>query len=416
MRRRREEKGVEVRSLPPALVIAAAVAAATGAATLFDGSGAEAISIAAPTLLALVVGAVAIHMMVTRRFRARDRGVQRRIVAARNEIHHEKRERLALRELDRGLDQAPTEHAALEIVRASFQRHLVDQPMELHLIDPVDPVLTLVVATGNHATLPGERVSPWDSLAARTARTILYDTTDRVDVCPHLRSRLTDPMSAVAVPVNTTGRLLGVLYGFGAENEQPGPGDVEFLEDIATVIGARIAILRTGGLASEREVVDRLTGLPDRATMQDRLLRLLKDRTPFTVAVADIDEFGKLNQAHGRSAGDFALQLVASVARRSIRPDDILGRIGGDELLFVLPDSLPDDATRALERLREELVLAQSDADQPRFTLSIGVVGSSTGTTIEKILHRAAEALQHAKSEGGNRVVVAHPAHEAPPA
>ena len=81
----------------------------------------------------------------------------------------------------------------------------------------------------------------------------------------------------------------------------------------------------------------------------------------------------------------------------------------------MLPRTRPDDATRALERLREELVLAQSASTDPPFTLSIGVIGSTAGGTIEEILHRAAGALKHAKSQGGNRVVVAHSLREAPP-
>jgi diguanylate cyclase (GGDEF)-like protein len=161
--------------------------------------------------------------------------------------------------------------------------------------------------------------------------------------------------------------------------------------------------------------IDKLTGLPDRAAMQDRVLRMLRDRQPFTVAVADIDGFGKLNEAQGSDVGDRALQLIARVGRKAIRPGDIIGRIGGDEFLFVLPRTSPEDATRAFERLREELTLAQADATVPSFSLSIGVIGSGSGGTIEEILHRAAGALDHAKSQGGNRVVVAHTAKPAGP-
>ena len=71
--------------------------------------------------------------------------------------------------------------------------------------------------------------------------------------------------------------------------------------------------------------------------MQERVIRLLEERQSFTVAVADIDSFGVLNDQHGREVGDRALQTAGQVARRAIRPDDIVGRIGGDELLFIFP-------------------------------------------------------------------------------
>ena len=402
-----------------AAFVALPVSAGAAMATLVTG-GIETetalIYIVVAGVVAAVATALAAHLLLIRRHRARERAANRRLAATKRELHDEKQERAVLRELDAAIDLAAGENDAIEIIRDSFTKHLSMQPMELHLIDPVDPVMELVVATGDHSTKPGVRTSPWDSLAARSNTTLVYDTTDRLDVCPHLLSRLHTPMSAVAVPVNAMGRLLGVLYGLGPEGQEPGTGDVKLLEDLARLIGARLAIMRAStGSATTADDIDRLTGLPDRAAMQDRVLRLLRDRQPFTVAVADIDNFSHLNTTHGREAGDRALQLLGRVARKAVRPGDIVGRIGGDEFLFVLPRTDPDHATRAFERLREELVLAQSTIDDSPFTLSIGVIGSGSGGTIEEILHRAAGALDHARSQGGNRVVVAHTVREAPP-
>lgn len=375
------------------------------------GSVVGAFSIAVPAIVAAIATAVTVHLGLVRRHRERERTMNRKLSNTKRELHDEKQERSVLRELDAALDVAATESAAIDVVRESFAKHLSMQPMEFHLVDAVDPVLELAVATGDHATKPGVRTSPWDSLAARSNTTLVYATTDRLDVCPHLRDRLHSPMSAIAVPVNVMGRLLGVLYGLGPAGQQPGFGDVKFLEDMGRLIGARLAILRASSMtAATADNVDKLTGLPDRAAMQERVLRLLRDRQAFTVAVADIDDFSRLNETQGREAGDRALQLLARIARKAVRPGDIIGRIGGDEYLFVMPQTNPDDATRAFERLREELVLAQATTNDPQFTLSIGVIGSSSGGTIEEILHRAAGALTHAKTQGGNRVVVAHTA------
>lgn len=369
-----------------------------------------------PATVAAIATVIATQLLLIRRHRIRERASNRRHSNTRRQLHDEKQERAVLRELDDAIDIAPDEEEAIEVIRACFSKHLSMHPMELHLVDPVDPVLELALATGDHPTKPGVRSSPWDAIAARSNKTLVYDTTDRLDVCPHLQARLTTPVSAVAVPVNAMGRLLGVLYGLGPEGQEPGNGDVKFLEDLGRLIGARLAILRASHtIAAGGDDIDRLTGLPDRAAMQERVLRLLRDRQSFTVAVADIDDFAELNEAHGREAGDRVLQLLAKVGRRTIRPGDIVGRIGGDEFLFVLPKTDPDDATRAFERLREELVLAQTAGGEASFTLSIGVIGSSTGGTIEAILHRAAGALDHAKSQGGNRVVVAHTTRESPP-
>ncbi len=395
------------------------VALAAAATTLISGELSmltAMLYIAAPGIVAALATALAANLLLIRRHRERERHSNRRLSSTKRELHDEKQERAVLRELDAAIDIAPTELAAIEVLRESFTKHLSMQPIELHLVDAVDPVLELALATGDHPTKEGVRASPWDSVAARANTTLVYDTTDRLDICPHLRSRLHTPMSAIAVPVNVMGRLLGVLYGLGPEGQDPGSGDVKFLEDVATLVGARLAILRASVTNSAiPDEIDKLTGLPDRAAMQDRVLRMLRDRQPFTVAVADIDDFGKLNEAQGSDVGDRALQLIASVGRKAIRPGDIIGRIGGDEFLFVLPRTSPEDATRAFERLREELTLAQADATVPSFSLSIGVIGSGSGGTIEEILHRAAGALDHAKSQGGNRVVVAHTAKPAGP-
>lgn len=411
--RRRDETRWSDRTALVAAAVALPVTAAAGATILVGGEIATVtgvLAIVVPGVVAAIATAVAAHFLLIRRQRERERNTNRRMSAAKRQLHDEKHERSVLRELDHALDHAVNEFAALEVVRNAFTRHLSMQPMELHLVDPVDPVLELAVATGDHQTKPSDRPSPWDSQAARSGSTLVYDTTDKLDVCPHLRRRLHEPASVIAVPVTAMGQLLGVLYVFGPAGQEPGPGDVAFTEDLGRLIGARLAILRASVVsATSADEVDRLTGLPDRHAMQNRVLRMLRERQPFTVAVADLDGFTERNRTLGRAAGDRALQLLSTVARKAIRPGDVIGRIGGDEFLFVMPRTSPDDATRAFERLREELVLAQATSEDAPFTVSIGVIGSSGGASIEEILHRAAGALDHARSQGGNRVVVAHP-------
>ena len=398
-----------------ATLAALVVGLSAAAATLAADSWVEIASIGAPAIAAGVIAPLLANRYVRTPLRAKNRATDERLTRAKRALHEERQERIMLRELDRALDHAATEHAAIELIRTAFSRRLSGWTLELHLVDVSNPVLNLVVATGDHKVEVPQRVSPWDALAARANKTLAYDTTDRLDVCSHIRSRVNNPMAAVAVPLNATGRLLGVLYSFAPEGQLATHAEVSYLEDIAATIAARVAVLRSMTGISRGDAIDKLTGLPDRGAMQERVLRLLKERQQFTVAVADIDEFRQLNETMGREAGDLALKLLAHVARRSVRPEDVVGRIGGDELIFILPHTQPDDATRALERLREELVLNQTAGNVPAFTVSVGVLGSSAGTSIEEILHRVAGALSHAKSRGGNRVVVARPVRSESP-
>lgn len=390
-------------------IVGVTVALVAGAASLASGTVGIVAAIAGPALAAVIVAPWLIARFALAPQRDEIRLANERVAEARLALHDERTTRSMLRELDRGLDQVADEREALALIRQALTRWLVDRTAELHLVDPVDPVLALAVTTSED-DLPSARVSPWDSLAARTNTTLCYSSTDRLDVCSHVESRLLAPAAAVAVPLNATGRLLGALYVFDREDTEWNPDDVADFEDMADIVAARLAILRSSAPSRSADAIDRLTGLPDRSAMQERVIRLLETRQAFTVAVADIDEFTQLNRVYGREAGDRALQTAARVARKAMRPDDVVGRIGGDEMLFILPRTTPDDATRALERLREELVLAQSITDDPTFTLSIGVIGSASGGTIEELLHRAAGALTYAKNQGGNRVVVAQPA------
>lgn len=390
-----------------ALILGLAAAFAAAAASFAPSPFTVAAVAAAPFVAVVALGVPVITAKAVEPVLDETRVANDRLATARRELHDERSKRSVLRELDRGLDQAASEREGINLLREAFVRHLNQRNVELHLVDAVDPVLTLAISTGSREAKPGDRTSPWDSLAARTNTTLVYETTDRLDVCGHLSSRLDRPAAAVAVPLNATGRLLGVLYVFAADRTIFSADETTYVEDLGAVIAGRMAVLRSASSNARADAIDRLTGLPDRGAMQERVIRLLEERQSFTVAVADIDAFGVLNDRHGREVGDRALQTAARVSRRAIRPDDIVGRIGGDELLFIFPRTSPDDATRALERLREELVLAQSMGDDPNFTLSMGVISSNAGGTIEEILHRAAGALNHAREQGGNRVVVA---------
>ncbi len=188
-----------------AAAVAIPVALAAGVATVIAGDPGTTLGMAcivAPAIVAALATALTTHFGLISPHRERERSSNRRLSNTKRELHDEKQERAVLRELDGAIDVASTEAAAIEVIREAFTKHLSMQPMELHLVDAVDPVLELVLATGDHATKAGLRTSPWDSLAARTNTTLVYDTTDRLDVCPHLQGRLRSPMSAIVIDVD----------------------------------------------------------------------------------------------------------------------------------------------------------------------------------------------------------------------
>jgi len=124
----------------------------------------------------------------------------------------------------------------------------------------------------------------------------------------------------------------------------------------------------------------------------------------------DIDLFKKINDAHGHVIGDQILYGIAQLCMKNLRPDDVLGRYGGEEFVILLPDTTPEDAKTIAERLR--LLLAntpiKTDAGLINTTISIGVANAENAQTIaiKQLLLKADRAMYLAKQTGRNRVIV----------
>jgi diguanylate cyclase (GGDEF)-like protein len=158
--------------------------------------------------------------------------------------------------------------------------------------------------------------------------------------------------------------------------------------------------------------LDALTGVANRRGIEHFMAAAMRQaRTrhePLAVLALDIDHFKQLNDNFGHAAGDRVLQHVARTCAEALRDADLLGRIGGEEFLVVLPGDTLEQAADVAERLRvrvESLALEDLPAGL-RTTISIGVAQMSPrDTNVADLLLRADEALYRAKAEGRNRVV-----------
>jgi diguanylate cyclase (GGDEF)-like protein len=324
-------------------------------------------------------------------------------------------------EFDRALDMLDTEAAVLDVTRAALKRLDASFDYELHLVDPTNPELCLAMTTVARPANEGRARawSPWDALAARQGQTIVYDTTERLDVCPHLRSRIDEPCSAVCVPLIVMGRILGVLYAVS----DSGPPTKEFVsrfEAVARRSALHIGLIRATTKTEEHEELDDVTGLPAQKAARERLVQLTEAGTPFSLAIVDIDHFGVYRERHGDEAANEALQLLAESLVHAVRPTDLVARVGDYEFAVVLPNSTAQSALKAIERVREQLIIIQAMRPKPLFTCSFGLSHSSMTQSVDGIIALAATALETAQAEGRNRVVIAgaprtygHPAGQA---
>ncbi len=182
---------------------------------------------------------------------------------------------------------------------------------------------------------------------------------------------------------------------------------------------ALLAVRQLGKLQLWKRMasLDALTGVSNRRGLEQFLdaamRRARANRRPLSVLALDIDRFKLINDVHGHAAGDRTLVRIAHACQALLREGDLIGRIGGEEFLVVLPGSGLAEATEIAERLRacvEALPEADVQRDGCSATISVGIaemVPADLG--LEGLQQRADEALYRAKAEGRNRVAAAAP-------
>jgi diguanylate cyclase (GGDEF)-like protein len=155
---------------------------------------------------------------------------------------------------------------------------------------------------------------------------------------------------------------------------------------------------------------DSLTGLPNRRAADEMIEQLREARQrlgePAGLLVIDADHFKRVNDQHGHLVGDRALVHLAAVLRAGLRGADVVARVGGEELLVLLPQTERATALELAERLRArvEAQPLRSGSREVPLTVSIGVALLRAGESSETWQARADAAMYRAKQQGRNRV------------
>lgn len=158
---------------------------------------------------------------------------------------------------------------------------------------------------------------------------------------------------------------------------------------------------------------DPLTGTLNRKGLDEALEREIavarRRATPLCIALLDIDNFKELNDTFGHRTGDEALRHLATVMRESLRPQDLVGRYGGEEFVILLPDTDEQHALSAIGRLQRELTKRFFLAENRRLliTFSAGLALLGGDEDPYRAIDRADKAMYAAKRAGKNRVLLA---------
>ncbi len=171
------------------------------------------------------------------------------------------------------------------------------------------------------------------------------------------------------------------------------------------------------GDALQRAHSDALTGLPNRAALDEALVRMVgqaaRRAARLAIVMMDIDHFKAINDRYGHPKGDEVLAAVGAMARSEVRTGDFVGRYGGEEFMLMLPDTDEEGALKVAEKLRRACGrLDVPDLEGP-IAASFGVAaGNGSRDELLLLVGAADAALYSAKDHGRNRVEHAAPASE----
>ncbi|MCP5406547.1 MAG: GGDEF domain-containing protein [Chromatiaceae bacterium] len=191
------------------------------------------------------------------------------------------------------------------------------------------------------------------------------------------------------------------------------PFEEHELETIENLLSGLLYPLRNALLyhrAIQTALIDPLTGVKNRSTMDDAVLREMKlarrHGTSLSVVLLDIDHFKRVNDDYGHLYGDQALRAVAQCVQKTIRDSDLLFRYGGEEFMILLSGTGPEGSALLAERIRQEVEsMTPFSNNDIRLTVSLGITSlRGEPDTTDLLLERADTALYRAKQGGRNRV------------
>jgi two-component system, cell cycle response regulator len=242
------------------------------------------------------------------------------------------------------------------------------------------------------------------------------------------------PRSVLAVPFQISRHVRGVFHLCAVDGEpRLGPGALALAQQV--VDGMARALDRTQVLETlieqRRQLhdlahTDELTGCATRRAVLRYLAEELdlaqRREAPLAVVIFDLDRFKEINDSYGHSAGDSVLRTFGDWlhGEEAHRAKDCAGRLGGDEFLVILPDTTLEGALRFAERARDYLASVPFVfGGRPlRASLSAGIAAwpAASVETLDQLLEHADAALYAAKQGGRDRIQLARPDTEPPPA
>ena len=201
------------------------------------------------------------------------------------------------------------------------------------------------------------------------------------------------PILTTVYPIKENGAIIGSVEVF-TRNSPKAYGD-DLIENL-----------------TEKAMHDPLTHLPNRSYLESFLNYKLSEYQrfgkKFALLFADIDHFRVFNNTYGHDIGDLVLTDIAKSISHTIKKDDMFGRWGGEEFVGVFAINREYEATIVAERIRhlvENTVITNTDGQELKVTISVGITTSRPQDTLETMLKRADSLMYQSKRNGRNKVM-----------
>jgi len=267
----------------------------------------------------------------------------------------------------------------------------------------VDEIMSAIVSFTEGEGITGWAVSHREAVLANQAH-----NDPRVRQVP---GTPVEPESLICVPLIARGHVKGAL------NIYRDGEDVDFTEtefELAKRFGDAAALaLDNAEIRARLEHqarTDSLTGLLNHSVFYEQLLHALQEssrlHSPVAVLMLDIDDFKHVNDVHGHAVGDELLGFLAEVLRATVRPEDTICRLGGEEFAVVMVGCAEENALNVAERIKRRL----AESEFPgvgRLAVSLGLaLGPEHAMNPRELAACAEAAMMTAKAQGKNRIVL----------
>ncbi|WP_208873900.1 GGDEF domain-containing protein, partial [Fretibacterium fastidiosum] len=133
--------------------------------------------------------------------------------------------------------------------------------------------------------------------------------------------------------------------------------------------------------------------------------RAVRDKTPLSLMIMDIDGFRRLNESRGYVAAELILKTLIALCQGLLAVEDVIGRWGGDEFMVLTPRS--SEAARLLADSMRDVAHSSSLGVEGALTLSVGIAQFRAEMDLSSLVGAAYDAMVRAKRNGGNRAVTA---------